>query len=82
MIAYIIRRCLYAIPIVIGVNLITFMLFFVVNPPDNMARTILGTKNITQEDIEKWKLDHGYNLPLLINTQESGLSVFTQTIFF
>lgn len=82
MIAYIIRRCLYAIPIVIGVNLITFMLFFVVNPPDNMARTILGTKNITQEDIDKWKLDHGYHLPLLINAQESGLSIFTQTIFF
>jgi peptide/nickel transport system permease protein len=82
MIAYIIRRCLYAIPIIIGVNLITFALFFVVNPPDNMARRILGEKNITQEDVEKWKRDHGYYLPLLINTKESGLSIFTQTIFF
>ena len=82
MIAYIIRRCLYAIPIVIGVNLITFLLFFVVNSPDNMARTILGTKNITQEDVDKWKQDHGYNLPRLINLEESGLSMFTQTIFF
>jgi len=82
MIAYIIRRCLYAIPIIIGVNLITFLLFFVVNPPDNMARRILGEKNITQEDVENWKRDHGYHLPLLINTEESGLSAFTQTIFF
>jgi peptide/nickel transport system permease protein len=82
MISYIIRRCLYAIPIVLGVNLITFLLFFVVNSPDNMARTILGTKNITQEDVENWKRDHGYNLPLLINSEESGLSVLTQTIFF
>lgn len=82
MISYIIRRCLYAIPIIIGVNLITFVLFFVVNSPDNMARTILGTKNITQEDVENWKRDHGYHLPILINTKESGLGIFTQTIFF
>ncbi|MFQ6043427.1 MAG: ABC transporter permease, partial [Candidatus Poribacteria bacterium] len=76
------RRCLYAIPIIIGVNLITFLLFFVWSSPDNMARTILGQKNITQEDIDNWKRDHGYNLPLFINFKESGLSLFTQTIFF
>lgn len=82
MIAYIIRRCLYAIPIVLGVNLITFLLFFVVNSPDNMARAILGAKNITQEAVENWKRDHGYHLPRLINTKESGPGIFTQTIFF
>ena len=38
MLAYILRRVLYAIPILIGVNLITFVLFFVVNTPDDMAR--------------------------------------------
>ncbi|MBI0421001.1 MAG: ABC transporter permease, partial [Nitrosospira sp.] len=37
MLNYIIRRMLYAIPILIGVNLITFTLFFVVNTPDDMA---------------------------------------------
>ena len=31
MLAYIVRRFFYAIPILIGVNLITFGLFFVVN---------------------------------------------------
>ena len=31
MIGYIVRRMLYAIPILIGVNLLTFLLFFVVN---------------------------------------------------
>ncbi|HIE27813.1 TPA: ABC transporter permease [Candidatus Poribacteria bacterium] len=82
MLAYIIRRCLYAIPIIIGVNLITFLLFFVWSSPDNMARTILGEKNITQEDIDNWKRDHGYHLPLFMNFRESGLAVFTQTIFF
>ena len=47
-----------------------------------MARTILGEKNITQEDIDNWKRDHGYHLPLFMNFRESGLAVFTQTIFF
>ncbi|MBD3182292.1 ABC transporter permease subunit [Candidatus Poribacteria bacterium] len=82
MLTYIIRRCLYAIPIIIGVNLITFLLFFVVNSPDDMARKILGEKNITQEDVDKWKQDRGYNQPLLINTDESGLGTLTQTIFY
>jgi len=44
MIAYIFRRFLYAIPILIGVNLITFGLFFVVNTPEDMARMQLGAK--------------------------------------
>jgi peptide/nickel transport system permease protein len=82
MLAYIIRRILYAIPILIGVNLIIFALFFLVNSPDQMARMILGEKNITQTDVDNWKREHGYNLPLLLNTQESGLGVVTQTIFF
>ena len=82
MISYILRRCLYAIPIILGVNLITFTLFFVINSPDNMARTMLGTKNVTKEDVENWKRDYGYHLPRLINTKESGLGVLTQTIFF
>ena len=40
MINYIIRRVLYAIPILIGVNLFTFALFFVVNTPDDIARMV------------------------------------------
>src|SRR5574338_500940 len=40
MFAYLVRRALYAIPILIGVNLLTFVLFFVVNSPDDMAREI------------------------------------------
>ena len=44
MFAYIIRRVLYAVPILIGVNLLTFLLFFVVNSPDDMAVSHLGEK--------------------------------------
>ena len=82
MIKYIIRRILYAIPIIIGVNILTSFLFFYVNSPDNMARRILGEKNITQEDIENWKREKGYHLSLLFNSKENGLSKVTQTIFY
>ena len=82
MIAYIIRRVLYAIPILIGVNLITFVLFFVVNSPDDMARAQLGGKRVTTEAIEKWKAERGYDQPLVINHGAVGLEKFTATIFF
>ena len=79
---YIIRRILYAIPILIGVNLITFTLFFVVNTPDDMARMQLGIKYVTPEAIEKWKATRGYDKPLLFNAEESGMRQFANTIFF
>ena len=82
MLAYITRRLLYAIPILIGVNLITFALFFVVNTPDNIARLQLGVKNVTPEAIQKWKVNHGYDKPLLINSSRSGIEKVTDTIFY
>ena len=82
MIAYILRRILYALPILIGVNLITFTLFFVVNTPDNMARMHLGMKHVTPEAIEKWKHEHGYDTPLIFNSAASGMNALTNTIFF
>ncbi len=80
--AYIIRRLLYAIPILIGVNLITFVLFFVVNSPEDMARMHLGEKRVTEEAIASWKQEHGYARPLLYNPEAPGLARLTDTIFF
>ena len=82
MIAYLLRRLLYAIPILIGVNLITFALFFVVNTPDDMARMQLGVKRVTPEAIEKWKAERGYDKPLFINVQATGTAVLTDTVLF
>jgi len=79
---YIIRRMLYAIPILIGVNLITFTLFFVVNTPDDMARMHLGIKRVTPEAILKWKQERGYDKSLIYNSAENGADKFTNTIFF
>jgi peptide/nickel transport system permease protein len=55
MATYILRRLLYAILILVGVNLLTFTLFFAVNSPDNIARLNLGGKRVTQDAIEMWK---------------------------
>ncbi len=81
MFAYIVRRFLYAIPILIGVNVITFLLFFVVNSPDTMARQALGNKYESPAVIARWKKEHGYDKPEFFNSKQSGLKRFTDTLF-
>ncbi|HIP41650.1 MAG TPA: ABC transporter permease [Campylobacterales bacterium] len=81
MFTYIIRRILYAIPILIGVNLITFMLFFMVNTPDDMARSQLGAKQVTPELIQSWKEEKGYDKPLFVNDEAGGIATLTDTLF-
>ena len=82
MLDYIIRRILYAIPILVGVNLLTFALFFVVNTPDDMARIQLGVKRVTPEAIARWKAERGYDKPLIFNSNETGTGSLTRTVFF
>jgi len=82
MLAYLIRRLFYALPILIGVNIITFALFFVVNTPDDMARMHLGAKRVTAEAIEKWKGERGYDKPLFWRADATGADKLTDTIFF
>jgi peptide/nickel transport system permease protein len=82
MMAYVIRRILYAIPILVGVNILTFVLFFVVNTPDDMARMHLGVKRVTPQAIESWKEERGYNRSLLYNSEAEGTDKITDTIFF
>ncbi len=81
MLAYIVRRILYAIPILIGVNAITFALFFMVNTPEDMARMQLGSKHVTEQAIDAWKQERGYDKALLWNDNDSGIGKVTNTIF-
>ena len=82
MIAYLIRRLLYAVPILIGVNLLTFALFFVVNTPDDMARMQLGIKRVTPEAIKQWEQQKGYDKPLFYNRAADGMGRIADTIFW
>jgi peptide/nickel transport system permease protein len=72
---------LYAIPILLGVNLLTFALFFMVNTPDDMARIHLGAKHVTTEAIERWKSEHGYDKPLFFNASAAGAEKVSDTLF-
>ncbi len=82
MLIYLLRKILYAIPVILAVNVLTFMLFFKLNSPDDMARMQLGQKYITTEALMGWKKAHGYDKPVFYNTQASSWHAFTDTLFF
>ena len=82
MATYLLRRLWYAVAILIGVNLLTFFLFFTVNTPDDMARLNIGGKRVTADAIEKWKVDHGYDKPLWFDKTAAGFAKVSHTIFY
>ncbi len=82
MLNFIFRRIGYGVLILLGVNLATFILFFTVNTPDDMARLNLGGKRVTQQAIDKWKAERGYDKPLYLNAQKQGSEQVTDTIFW
>jgi peptide/nickel transport system permease protein len=61
---YFIRRLLYAIPILVGVSLVTFLLFYATVNPVQMAKRNLSAKNPTPEQVHDWLAAHGYDKPL------------------
>src|SRR5690606_12319400 len=82
MIRYILRRLLYGVLILVGVNLLTFVLFFAVNTPADMARLSIGGQRVSQSAIDRWKAERGYDKPLFIESQASGAATVTDTIFY
>jgi peptide/nickel transport system permease protein len=82
MIGYLLRRLAYGVLILIGVNVLTFILFFAVNTPDDMARMAIGGQRVSAEAVERWKTEHDYNKPLFFNPHASGAAQLTDTIFY
>ena len=80
MLNYLIRRSFYGVLVLLGVNLFTFMLFFTVNTPDDMARLNIGGKRVTQDQIEKWKAERGYDKPIYWNAKQQGTAQLTHTV--
>lgn len=68
MINYVLRRVLLAIPTVLGVCLVTFLLFNVFASPEAVAKKQLG-KNPTEVQIKAWIKTHGMDKPLFFNLQ-------------
>lgn len=67
MLSYIIKRILYTIPIIIGVNIFVFFLFFWLNDPDDMAKLHLGNKHVTWQQIQTWKQSRNLHYPKIYN---------------
>ncbi len=76
------RRLGYGLAILIGVNLLTFLLFFTVNTPDDMARLNIGGKRVSQQQIDKWKAERGYDKPLYWDDSQQGSARVTHTVFW
>jgi peptide/nickel transport system permease protein len=68
MAAYIVRRLLLAVPTVLGVCIVTFLLFSVFASPDAIARKQLG-KNPTEIQVKSWIHAHGMDKPVFLNLQ-------------
>ena len=79
MLSYLVRRLLYVPFIVFGVMLLTFVLSFVVQSPEQRARAVLD-KKATPEAIRNYLHERGYDKPLMIN-REAGAK-WHDSIFF
>jgi len=82
MLNYILRRIAYGVLILVGVNLLTFFLFFTVNTPDDMARLNIGGKRVTQEQIDLWKSERGYDKPIWWDESAPGTAKLTHTVLW
>jgi peptide/nickel transport system permease protein len=83
MTTYIIRRVLYGIPILLGVLLLLFVLFFLYASPEAMARKAIGEK-ATDDVVQRWIAEHGYDKPKFYNPDHGWTSAkrWTDTILF
>jgi len=79
MASYILRRILYMVPILFGVMVITFVVFNVVTRPEEMARRMLGPR-ASQQQVEEWKKQRGYDKPLFLNLKGEGGFLDTQFV--
>ena len=82
MTTYIIRRLLYAIPIILGVMLILFILFGLVGGDRSME---YAGKSATAETIAEIRQEYGWDKPLFFNTQayeERGVGGIFDSQFF
>jgi len=79
MAAYIIRRLLYTIPVVIGVLLLTFTLFTLVG--GDISFEIAG-KNATPETIQEIREEYGFNKPLFLSWDSQFINHFKHALTF
>ena len=72
MLRYVIRRVLYSVPILLGVLLVTYFLFFGTASPETIARRNLSSRNPSRTQITTWLTDHGYGEPSEADMKKDG----------
>lgn len=77
--AYVIRRLVQAVFTILGVMLVTFLLFRVV--AGDIAAAHLGPK-ATARQLAEWRAKYGYDKPLLINRTPGGRWYDTQFLSY
>lgn len=82
MIKYLFRRFWMLVGIILSVHLLTFILFFKVYSPDQIAQARLGQKSNNSETILAWKKQHHLDKPLFINREKKGIQFFTETMLY
>ena len=80
MVSYIIRRVLYTIPLVLGVCLLTFVLFNAIFSPRALAVQELG-QHADEEAIEALIRSRGWNKGVVLNAEAEGIRKLTDTRF-
>jgi peptide/nickel transport system permease protein len=80
MTAYIIRRALYTIPLVLGVCIVTFILFDALYTPRQRATRELG-RHASEKDIADLIKQRGWDKGLVYNSKAAGLRRLTNTRF-
>jgi peptide/nickel transport system permease protein len=68
------------VPLVLGVCVITFVLFEALYPPEVLAQRYLG-KHATEEAKQELISRRGWDRPLLLNTKARGAGILTDTRF-
>ena len=79
MTTYIIRRLLYTIPIVLGVLLLTFVLFTLVGGDISIE---LAGKGASAETIEEIREEYGLNKPLFLSWDSQFINHFKKALTF
>jgi peptide/nickel transport system permease protein len=80
MTSYILRRILLAVPTLIGVLVLLFILFFWIASPEKIARRVLGEK-ARADSVQEWIKKKGYDKPRFYNEQAQGIHRLTDTLF-
>ena len=77
MIAYLLRRLALAVPTLLGVLVLLFILFFWIASPQKIAQRVLGEK-ATAEAVKEWVAKKGYDKPRFYHAEASGLAKITR----